>query len=112
MNAEQQGQIKGMEQLLYRQRHSAAHIMAEAVLAIFPEAKYAIGPPIWNGFYFRFLLARAPAPAGPAGPGRHLSPRWLHGPLRLPTRREHRPGRRLQAHERCRRLLARRRAPP
>jgi len=62
MNAEQQGQIKGMEQLLYRQRHSAAHIMAEAVLAIFPEAKYAIGPPIENGFYYDFDLPRPLTP--------------------------------------------------
>ena len=44
-----EGQIRGMDELLYRQRHSAAHIMAEAVLEIFPEAKYAIGPPIENG---------------------------------------------------------------
>ena len=41
MNEEAPAQIKGMDELLYRQRHSAAHIMAEAVLTIFPEAKYA-----------------------------------------------------------------------
>ena len=39
MSEEYADQIKGMDQLLYRQRHSAAHIMAEAVLGIFPEAK-------------------------------------------------------------------------
>ena len=31
---------------LYRIRHSAAHVMAESVLEMFPEAKYTIGPPI------------------------------------------------------------------
>ena len=62
MNDEPAGQIKGMDELLYRQRHSAAHIMAEAVLAIFPEAKYAIGPPIENGFYYDFELPRPLTP--------------------------------------------------
>ncbi len=47
---------------LYRMRHSAAHIMAEAVLAMFPEAKFAIGPPIENGFYYDFQLPRALTP--------------------------------------------------
>jgi threonyl-tRNA synthetase len=56
------GQIKGMEELLYRQRHSAAHIMAEAVLGMFPEAKYAIGPPIESGFYYDFELPRPLTP--------------------------------------------------
>jgi threonyl-tRNA synthetase len=55
-------QIKGMDSLLYRQRHSAAHIMAEAVLEIFPEAKYAIGPPIDSGFYYDFELPRPLTP--------------------------------------------------
>jgi threonyl-tRNA synthetase len=41
---------------LYRIRHSAAHVMAEAVLSIFPEAKLAIGPPIEDGFYYDFDL--------------------------------------------------------
>ncbi len=43
---------------LYAMRHSAAHIMAEAVLSMFPEAKFAIGPPIENGFYYDFDLPR------------------------------------------------------
>jgi len=47
---------------LYRMRHSAAHIMAEAVLEMFPEAKFAIGPPIDNGFYYDFELPRALTP--------------------------------------------------
>ena len=44
------------ESELYRIRHSAAHVLAEAVLALFPEAKLAIGPPIEDGFYYDFDL--------------------------------------------------------
>ncbi len=44
---------------LYRIRHSAAHVMAEAVIELFPEAKYTIGPPIENGFYYDFDLPRS-----------------------------------------------------
>jgi threonyl-tRNA synthetase len=50
------------EERLYRMRHSAAHIMAEAVLEMFPEAKFAIGPPVENGFYYDFDLPRALTP--------------------------------------------------
>lgn len=46
------------ESKLYRMRHSAAHVMAEAVLDLFPEAKLAIGPPIEDGFYYDFDLGR------------------------------------------------------
>jgi threonyl-tRNA synthetase len=62
VNEEPSAQIKGMDELLYRQRHSAAHILAEAVLTVFPEAKYAIGPPIENGFYYDFDLPRPLTP--------------------------------------------------
>ncbi len=41
---------------LYRIRHSAAHVMAQAVLEFQPEAKYTIGPPVENGFYYDFDL--------------------------------------------------------
>lgn len=41
---------------LYRIRHSAAHVMAQAVLELYPDAKIAIGPPIENGFYYDFDL--------------------------------------------------------
>ena len=44
---------------LYRIRHSAAHVMAEAMLERFPEAKIAIGPPIEDGFYYDFDLPRS-----------------------------------------------------
>lgn len=43
---------------LYRIRHSAAHVMAEAVLEQYPEAKLAIGPPIEDGFYYDFDLGQ------------------------------------------------------
>ena len=35
-------------------RHSTAHVMAQAVLRLYPEAKYSIGPPIEDGFYYDF----------------------------------------------------------
>lgn len=47
------------EDKLYRIRHTFAHVMAEAVLRIFPDAKTAIGPPITHGFYYDFDLPRA-----------------------------------------------------
>src|SRR5918992_5397317 len=39
-------------------RHSAAHVMAEAVLDLYPGTKLGIGPAIANGFYYDFLLER------------------------------------------------------
>ncbi|MFH1131281.1 MAG: threonine--tRNA ligase [Pseudomonadota bacterium] len=39
---------------LARLRHSTAHVMADAVKRLFPEAKIAIGPPIETGFYYDF----------------------------------------------------------
>ncbi|MBA7603585.1 Threonine--tRNA ligase 1 [subsurface metagenome] len=39
-------------------RHSAAHVMAEAVQSIFPDAKFGIGPAIEDGFYYDFDLPR------------------------------------------------------
>ncbi len=47
---------------LYRIRHSAAHVMAQAVLEMFPEAKYTIGPPVEDGFYYDFELPRSLSP--------------------------------------------------
>ncbi len=46
------------ESRLYRIRHSAAHLMAAAVLELFPTGKVAIGPPIEQGFYYDFDLPR------------------------------------------------------
>jgi threonyl-tRNA synthetase len=50
------------ESYLYRVRHSAAHVMAQAVLEIFPDGKFAIGPPIEDGFYYDFDLPRPLTP--------------------------------------------------
>ncbi len=47
------------EERLHRMRHSAAHVMAEAVLEMFPDARLGIGPPIESGFYYDFELPRA-----------------------------------------------------
>ena len=57
---------------LYKIRHSAAHVMAEAVLELYPEAKIAIGPPIDTGFYYDFDLGK-----GADGKPRTFSPEDL-----------------------------------
>jgi threonyl-tRNA synthetase len=41
---------------LYTIRHSTAHVLAQAVLDLFPGATFAIGPPVENGFYYDFEL--------------------------------------------------------
>jgi len=51
-------QEKYQETQLYRIRHSAAHIMAQAVLEFYPEAKFTIGPPVENGFYYDFEFSQ------------------------------------------------------
>ncbi len=56
--SEKNGNIPYVESELYRIRHSAAHVMAEAVLTFFPQAKLAIGPPIEDGFYYDFDLGK------------------------------------------------------
>ncbi len=43
-------------------RHSAAHVLAQAVQDMFPEAKLGIGPPITDGFYYDFDVPRAFTP--------------------------------------------------
>jgi threonyl-tRNA synthetase len=47
---------------LYKMRHTASHVLAQAVLELFPEAKLAIGPPIDDGFYYDFDLPRSLTP--------------------------------------------------
>ena len=47
---------------LYRLRHSTAHVMAQAVLEMFPEGQIAIGPPVADGFYYDFDLPRSLTP--------------------------------------------------
>ena len=48
----------GANEKLAKIRHSAAHVMAQAVVKLFPGTKTAIGPCIENGFYYDFLLPR------------------------------------------------------
>jgi threonyl-tRNA synthetase len=47
---------------LYPMRHSCAHVLAQAVMDMFPEAKLGIGPPVENGFYYDFELPRTLIP--------------------------------------------------
>jgi threonyl-tRNA synthetase len=47
---------------MYCLKHSTSHLMAAAVQQIFPEAKFAIGPPIKNGFYYDMELPRPLTP--------------------------------------------------
>ncbi|WP_017605922.1 threonine--tRNA ligase [Nocardiopsis alkaliphila] len=44
-------------------RHSTAHVLAQAVQELFPEAKLGIGPPVENGFYYDFDVAEPFTPA-------------------------------------------------
>ncbi|HZS18935.1 MAG TPA: threonine--tRNA ligase, partial [Candidatus Udaeobacter sp.] len=45
---EQRNQMTDLERL----RHSASHVLATAILKIWPEAQFAAGPPVENGFYY------------------------------------------------------------
>ena len=47
---------------IWKKRHTAAHVMAQAVLERFPDAQLAIGPPIEEGFYYDFDLPRPLTP--------------------------------------------------
>jgi threonyl-tRNA synthetase len=58
----QQVQEKYEESYLYKIRHSAAHVMAQAVMEMFPDGKITIGPPVENGFYYDFDLPRSLTP--------------------------------------------------
>ena len=40
-----------------RLRHSTAHVLAEAVTTLFPDAQLTIGPPIEDGFYYDFAVS-------------------------------------------------------
>ena len=51
-------QEKYQDSQLYKIRHSAAHIMAQAVLDYYPDTKFTIGPPVENGFYYDFELTQ------------------------------------------------------
>jgi threonyl-tRNA synthetase len=47
---------------LERIRHSAAHVLATAILRLWPDAQFAAGPPVENGFYYDVELAHRIAP--------------------------------------------------
>ena len=51
---------EGYDPVLYKIRHSAAHIMAQAVIERFPDAKPTIGPPIEDRFYYDFEMHSSP----------------------------------------------------
>src|SRR6266581_7358817 len=47
---------------LERIRHSCAHVMATAILRLWPEAQFAAGPPVENGFYYDVELPHRISP--------------------------------------------------
>jgi len=49
---EERAQMTDLERL----RHSSAHIMATAILKLWPDAQFAYGPPVENGFYYDFEM--------------------------------------------------------
>jgi len=55
---EQRGQMTELERL----RHSCAHVMATAILRLWPDAQFAYGPPVENGFYYDIDLAHRISP--------------------------------------------------
>src|SRR2546427_4468340 len=50
------------DEALYALRHSTAHVMAGAVMELFPDTKFGFGPPVADGFYYDFDLPRALTP--------------------------------------------------
>ena len=52
------GSVSDSQAHRHAMRHSAAHVMADAVLKLFPEAKMGIGPPTQDGFYYDFDVSR------------------------------------------------------
>src|ERR1700675_1417254 len=55
---EMRGQMTDIERL----RHSASHVLATAILKIWPEAQFAAGPPVENGFYYDVDLPHRVSP--------------------------------------------------
>src|SRR6187549_3117685 len=47
---------------LERLRHSCAHVMATAILRLWPDAQFAYGPPVENGFYYDVDLSHRISP--------------------------------------------------
>src|SRR5438309_11636795 len=66
-NQQQQPQRKTLDDRakmteLERIRHSCAHVMATAILRLWPEAQFAYGPPVENGFYYDVDLSHRISP--------------------------------------------------
>src|SRR5438094_244198 len=64
---EKKGERKGLDERdrmneLQRIRHSCAHVMATAILRLWPEAQFAAGPPVENGFYYDVELPHRISP--------------------------------------------------
>src|SRR6202035_6083591 len=55
---EQRAQMTDIERL----RHSASHVLATAILRLWPEAQFAAGPPVENGFYYDVDLSHRISP--------------------------------------------------
>jgi threonyl-tRNA synthetase len=55
---EQRAQMSELERL----RHSCAHVMATAILRLWPDAQFAYGPPVENGFYYDLECGHRIAP--------------------------------------------------
>ena len=56
-----EGEVEQPDEL-YVLRHSTAHVLATAVTELWPDAKYAIGPPVEDGFYYDFDLQHTIVP--------------------------------------------------
>ncbi|MEP6751108.1 MAG: threonine--tRNA ligase [Candidatus Dormiibacterota bacterium] len=53
------GDHESTEDPLHLLRHSTAHLLAAAVTELYPDAKYGIGPPVEDGFYYDFAFTKA-----------------------------------------------------
>lgn len=72
--------VLAKEERLARMRHSAAHVLAEAMVDLMPEAELGIGPPIDTGFYYDFRLPR---------PLTQEDLAWLEARMRQSITRQH-----------------------
>ena len=66
---EQRAQMSELERL----RHSAAHVLATAIAKLWPDAQFAAGPPVENGFYYDVELSHR-VTGGGTGPGTEGAP--------------------------------------
>src|SRR2546427_1301902 len=52
------GEHESSEDPLHVLRHSTAHLLAAAVTELYPDARYGIGPPVEDGFYYDFAFGK------------------------------------------------------